>query len=106
MYCTIKTIFSDKEVLVSENDGPYRKVSIFGMASFRVSPKRIGLGRLSLDLYKRFCEQKGKYAIMGFVKNDSILSFYLKCGWFECGKFDGLKAISSKPVKAKFKERW
>jgi len=97
MYCVIRSKLLDKEITV---DG--EKTSIYGIASFRVSPKRIGLGRLSLELFKKFCDKP----IVGFVIDDNILSFYLKCGWYECGWFDGQKAISSVDFKAEFTERW
>jgi len=87
----------DKEIMADGN-----KIAISGMAHFRVSPKRIGLGRLSLDLFKKFSDKP----IVGFVADDNILSFYIKCGWFECGEFDGLKAVSSVPMKAIFMEKW
>ena len=97
MYCVIKTKLLDKTITVDGN-----AVSVYGIASFRVSPKRIGLGRLSLKMFKKFCDKP----IVGFVADDNILTFYLKCGWFECGEFDGLKAISSVNFKAEFTERW
>jgi hypothetical protein len=97
MAYNIQTELLDKEV---EANG--EMVSVFGMAHFRVSPKRIGLGRLSLDLFKKFCDKP----IIGFVADDNILSFYLKCGWFECGEFDGLKAVCSVQMKITFTEKW
>jgi len=30
----------------------------------------------------------------------------VKCGWFECGEFDGLKAVCSEPLQITFTEFW
>jgi len=87
----------DKEVTVDD-----KKMSIIGIANFRVKPKRKGVGRHMLEVFKEFYDKP----IIGFVIDDNILTFYLKCGWFECGEFDGLKAVSSVDFKAEFTERW
>jgi len=97
MYCKIETNLLDKIITVDGN-----KIAIYGIANFRVSPKRKGFGKASLEMLKKYLDKP----IAGFVADDNILTFYLKCGWFECGEFDGLKAISSVNFKAEFTERW
>ena len=101
MNLEIKTSLYDKEVIISG-----KKVPIFGISHFRVRPRRIGLGRLGLELIKKFCKEKGKPIIAGFVADDNILTFYVKCGWFECGEFNGLKAVCSEPLQITFTEFW
>ena len=88
MNLEIKTSLYDKEVIISG-----KKVPIFGISHFRV--------RL-----KKFCKEKGKPIIAGFVADDNILTFYVKCGWFECGEFNGLKAVCSEPLQITFTEFW
>lgn len=93
----IQTQLLEKEVEVNG-----RIISVFGMAHFRVSPKRIGIGRRALKLYEDFCE----HPIIGFCIDDNIVSFYIKCGWTVCGEFDGLTAVSSIPMQVTFTEKW
>ena len=101
IYCVMKARLLDKEVMTTSNE----KISVFGLASMNVRPRREGLGRLLLKLFKKFAKQKGKVAVIGFPDDKSI-GFYLKCGWFICGEFDGLKAVSSIPLQIIFEEKW
>lgn len=105
MRIIIKTRLLDKEIVISEPNKSPKKVSILGLASMNVSPLGKGIGRLSLELFKEICKQKRRYGIVGFCLDD-VLDFYLKCGWFYCGKFEDLNAISSVPLQTVFTEKW
>jgi len=100
MRCILKAKLLEKEVTINGV-----KVPILGLASMSITPKRKGLGRLSLELFVKYAEQKGIGVIVGFCL-DGVLEFYTKCGWFYCGKYEDLNVISSVPINATFTEKW
>jgi hypothetical protein len=82
-----------------------KQVDIFGLASFSVSPKSRGLGRIALQGFERLARQEGKYTVVGFALPD-VVEFYLNCGWYDCGTFGEKTAFSPIPFRTEWTEDW
>lgn len=72
--------------------------AVLGLASFRTEPRGMGIGRISLKIMEEIAEKKGKLGVFCFCFDD-VCDFYRKCGWHECGMFQGKHMFSSLPLK-------
>jgi hypothetical protein len=89
----IRAKLLEKEVTI---DG--KKRQIYGLASFNVSPRPRGLGKVLCREFDRLAQEDGKYCVIGFAF-DEVAGFYEKCGWYNCGKKDKKTAYSTRPIK-------
>jgi hypothetical protein len=79
MDVSMRAALLEKEILI---DGELRQV--YGLQSFRATPKRMGIGKWNIKAFEEIANKHGKYGIVGFVE-PSLLAFYVSCGW----KFSG-----------------
>ena len=63
-----------------------RKLDVLGLASFRTEPRGMGIGRHSLRAMVDIAQKQKKAGVVCFAFPD-VKDFYLKCGWYNCGKY-------------------
>lgn len=86
--CSMSGKLLDKFVIV---DG--KPLRVYGLQSYRVKPKRMGLGSYALWGLEAIADRAGR-PIIAFC-DDNVLPFYLKCGWYELGMFQDHHIISN-----------
>jgi hypothetical protein len=87
-----------KEILIEDaDDGLPKVVPVYGLAHFRTSPKRMGMGTAALRAMEMAAERDGKHAVVCFT-TDAAIEFYLKAGWLKVGTYEGQHVLASKPL--------
>jgi len=88
-----------KDITLTDNgDGLPRKVPVYGLAHFRTSPRRMGLGTQALRTFEKMAERDNKHCIVCFTGNGSV-EFYKKAGWHVLGTYKDQYIISSKQLQ-------
>lgn len=78
----ISAVLLEREVILQTDNS----VPVCGLSYLNVSPQGKGLGRATLKEIEGLSNKDGKYAVVAFAR-DNVLDFYLKCGWYNCGKY-------------------
>ena len=91
----------DKEIVA---DG--RKYQVMGLASFRTEPRGRGIGRVALRQFEELAKQEGKFCVFCFCSDD-VRDFYIKSGWYLCGRHGAKNLIASIPLtNVQVSEEW
>lgn len=77
-----------------------KEQQVYGLATFKTRPSRIGIGTHCLRAFEDITKRDGKYCIVGSCDDEKTLQFYLKAGYCYTGKFEGKFLFTSIPVKS------
>lgn len=67
---------------------------VLGLIDMMVFPRKIGIGRKTLQMIEAVAESK---IVVGFV-GENLLGFFERCGWYVGKKFLDKTLIASEPI--------
>jgi len=82
-----------------------REVAVLGIAPFRTEPRRMHVGRHSLRAMRDIASQMKKCGVVCFAAPD-VKDFYVKEGFYVCGKHGEKFILASFPAVITTTEEW